>query len=68
MQADCPEASKVNTPHSLRASYGSWLVKAGTNIFEIQKLMGHSSPMITAKHYARLQANELHAYVNRLSL
>jgi integrase len=54
--------------HSLRASYGSWLAKAGTNIFEIQKLMGHSSPMITARHYAHLQASELHTHVDRLTL
>jgi integrase len=40
--------------HTLRHSYGSWLVQAGVPIFTVAKLMGHSSVLMTQKHYAHL--------------
>jgi integrase len=53
--------------HTLRKSFGSWLVKGGANIFEVQKLMGHSSPVLTAKYYAHLIPSELGRYVLQLA-
>lgn len=42
------------TPHALRHTLGSWLASAGESLRTIQELLGHSSPVITAKHYAHL--------------
>lgn len=42
------------TPHALRHTLGSWLASAGESLRTIQELLGHSSPVVTAKHYAHL--------------
>jgi integrase len=33
--------------HNLRASFASWLVMSGVEIFAVSKLLGHSSVVIT---------------------
>jgi integrase len=53
--------------HSLRRTFGSWLARNGVNIFEIQKLLMHSSPLLTAKYYAYLQPSDLGRYVEKLA-
>jgi len=53
--------------HSLRHTHCSWLVQAGVSLYEIQKLLGHSSITVT-QIYAHLAPNELHKTVNRISL
>jgi integrase len=53
--------------HSLRHTFGSWLVQAGVPIYEVQRLMGHSNIQITA-NYAHLQPNQLQTAVSRLNL
>lgn len=40
----------------LRHTFGSILVQNGVNIFKVSKWMGHSSVVVTEKHYAGLQA------------
>ena len=42
------------TPHALRHTLGSWLASAGESLRVIQELLGHSSPVVTAKHYGHL--------------
>ena len=53
--------------HSLRHTHASWLVQAGVSLYEVQKLLGHSSPTVT-EVYSHLQPETLHERVNRLSL
>jgi integrase len=52
--------------HSLRRSFASWLVQNGAPIYEVQKLMGHSTIQVT-EIYAHLAPSQLHSTVERLS-
>ncbi|MFH0990277.1 MAG: tyrosine-type recombinase/integrase [bacterium] len=53
--------------HSLRHTFATWLVQDGVPIYEIQKLLGHSSIAVT-QIYSHLAASELHKTVNRLHI
>jgi integrase len=53
--------------HSLRHTFASWLVKDGVSIYEVQKLLGHSS-VSTTEIYSHLIASELHCAVNKISV
>lgn len=53
--------------HSLRHTFASWLVQDGVSLFEVQKLLGHSSTEVT-QIYSHLQPEQLHSTVNRISL
>ena len=53
--------------HSLRHTYATWLVQDSVSIYEVQKLLGHSS-IETTQIYSHLQSEQLHATVNRLKL
>jgi len=53
--------------HSLRHSFASILVKKGVSLYQIQRLLGHSSPRVT-EIYAHLQNGEMHDVVNKLSV
>jgi site-specific recombinase XerD len=51
--------------HSARHSFASWLVQGGATLYEVQKLLGHSSPKVT-EIYSHLQPEQMHATVNRI--
>jgi site-specific recombinase XerD len=51
--------------HSCRHSFASWLVKAGVSLYQVQKLLGHSSLRVT-QMYAHLEPSNLHNAVNIL--
>lgn len=53
--------------HSLRHTFATWLVQGGVNIYEVQKLLGHSSIAVT-QIYSHLQPDNLHATINRITL
>jgi integrase len=53
--------------HSLRHTFATWLVQEGVSIYEVQKLLGHSSIGMTQK-YAHLAGGELHSAVNKLEI
>ncbi len=53
--------------HSLRHTIATWLVQSGANIYQVQKLLGHSS-VKTIEIYSHLVASELHSTVNRINL
>ena len=52
---------------SLRATYGSWLARAGVTLLNISKALGHKDTRITSDHYADLIEEDQHAII-RLSL
>ena len=47
--------------HTLRKTFGSLLVQQEVNIYTVSKLMGHSSVVVTEKHYASLIDKNLRA-------
>lgn len=51
--------------HSLRHTFATWLVQGGINIYEVQKLLGHSSIKIT-EIYSHLATSELHWSVDKI--
>jgi len=51
--------------HSLRHTFASWLVQDGVSIYEVQRLLGHSSIAVT-ETYSHLQPQALHHTVNRI--
>ncbi len=53
--------------HSLRHTFATWLVQEGVSIYEVQKLLGHSSISVT-QVYSHLAASELHSAVNKISV
>jgi integrase len=53
--------------HSLRHTFASWLVQDGATLYEVQKLLGHSSAKVT-EVYSHLQAEQLHGTVERIRL
>jgi site-specific recombinase XerD len=53
--------------HSLRHTFATWLVQDGVPIYEVQKLLGHSSVKMT-EVYSHLAASELHSAVNKINL
>ena len=42
--------------HSLRHTHASWLVQAGTDLFTVQKQLGHTTATMTQR-YSHLQEN-----------
>lgn len=51
--------------HSLRHTFASWLVQDGVSLYEVQKLLGHSSTAVT-QIYSHLQPETLHSTVNKI--
>lgn len=52
--------------HSLRHSFGSWLVQKGVSIYEVSKLLGHSDLKVT-EIYAHLRPENLRNAVELLN-
>ena len=53
------------TFHTCRHSFASWLVEAGTDLFTVKELLGHSDFRMTAR-YSHLGENTLQAAVGAL--
>jgi integrase len=49
--------------HDLRRTFGYNLIKQGRPIYEVSKLLGHSSVVITEKHYAPLMATDIEDFI-----
>lgn len=45
-------------PHKLRHHYGTRLVRAGANVFSVQKLLGHAS-VVTTQRYVNMDLSDL---------
>jgi integrase len=52
--------------HSLRHSFASWLVQGGVSLYQVQKLLGHSSIKVT-EIYSHLMADDLRPAVNQIA-
>ena len=61
------EARRLGIPdirfHDLRRSFGYNLIKQGRPIYEVSKLLGHSSVTTTERHYAPLLTTEIDDFV-----
>ncbi len=53
--------------HALRVSYGTSLARAGVRLQMAQRLMRHSTPVLTANVYTRLELHDLRGAVACLS-
>lgn len=53
--------------HSLRHTFASRLVQSGATLYEVQRLLGHSSSKVT-EIYSHLQPEHLHDTVNRIEI
>jgi len=49
--------------HDLRRTFGYNLIKQGRPIYEVSKLLGHSSVTTTERHYAPLLTTEIDDFV-----
>jgi integrase len=47
------------TPHTLRRTFGSYLLSRGARVEVVSALLGHSSTQITERAYAELQAQTI---------
>jgi site-specific recombinase XerD len=50
--------------HDLRHSFASRVKRGGADLYVVQRLLGHSSPLMTQR-YAHLQPDDLRAAVER---
>lgn len=53
--------------HALRVTYGTALARAGVRLQVAQRLMRHSTPVLTANIYTRLELHDLRGAVARLA-
>lgn len=44
---------------TLRTTAGSWMVQRGVGLHRVQKILGHSTPVITEQFYAHLSPENL---------
>ena len=51
--------------HTLRHTYASRLVQAGVDLYRVQKLLGHSTPVVTQR-YAKLADTDLKEAVEKM--
>ncbi len=49
--------------HDLRRTFGFHLIKQGRPIYEVSKLLGHSSVITTERHYAPLIATDVEEFI-----
>ena len=52
------------TPHTLRHSCATHMLRRGAGIRHLQEMLGHSSPL-TTEHYTQVQLSDLHKVLRR---
>jgi len=50
--------------HALRATCATRLARSGAPLAATQKILGHSDPKLTARHYLLLESEDLRAAVD----
>lgn len=63
-KAGLPEELKF---HSLRHTFASWLIQSGVSLYEVSRLLGHSTIRMSEK-YAHLQIENLHSTVDKIAV
>ncbi len=53
------ELDNEQSPHTLRHGYGSFLINNGGNVYEVSKILGHSSVEVTERIYAHSDSEDL---------
>lgn len=46
------------SPHTFRHTFGTWAIKNGANVFEVQSLLGHSTLTMTRKYAATIDSED----------
>ncbi|WP_026393522.1 tyrosine-type recombinase/integrase [Acetobacterium malicum] len=64
LKAKHPEIPQL-APHELRHTYGTLLYKAGTDVFTLQKLLGHASIETTTKIYVHDDISDVEKNIKR---
>ena len=54
--------------HALRVTYGTLLARAGVSLAQAQKLMRHSTPVLTANVYVKLQMDDAREAVAKIDV
>lgn len=65
-QADDPDSPRI-TPHDLRHAAASLAISAGANVKAVQRMLGHSSAVMTLDTYADLFEDDLDSVAEALS-
>jgi site-specific recombinase XerD len=52
--------------HALRHTFGSRLARRGVGLVQVQRLLGHSDPKLTAQVYTHLDVEDLRRAVHRV--
>ncbi|MEO6594519.1 MAG: site-specific integrase [Planctomycetota bacterium] len=52
--------------HALRHTFGTRLLRAGAGLIQVQRLLGHSDPKLTAQTYSHLLSDDLRVAVELL--
>jgi integrase len=53
--------------HDLRHTTATLMLKAGVSLAVVQRVLGHSSPVVTSSVYGHLELNDMRAGIERLS-
>jgi integrase len=56
------------SPHALRRTFGTRCAEAGMLLSHLQKLMGHYSPLVTARYYIHIEQASLSDALNKVTL
>lgn len=64
---DLKDKNKIS-PHKLRSTAATRLLSQTDNILLVSKILGHTSPAVTAKHYAELQDKKEKAQLASLGI
>ncbi len=59
--ADAPRLTKRPRVHDLRHTHASWMIAAGTDLFVLQRRLGHESITTTTETYAHLLPDQQRA-------
>jgi integrase len=58
---DAPRLTKRPRVHDLRHTHASWMIAAGTDLFVLQRRLGHESITTTTETYAHLLPDQQRA-------